>query len=255
MSFYELDGKRFVSLPWTRGPWSLDSQHGGPPAALCGRAVEALGADMPMRVTRFTFEILRPVPIVALRVDARVIRPGKRVQLCEATMFDGDDAIARAHAWRIRVSDEPVAPEITDETTLRAPLECPELPFPEGVPEQSYMRGMEWRVARGSAFQGPSAVWFRMRVPLIAGEKPSPLERTLVAADCGNGISAVLDFSQLFINVDLSVHLIREPEGEWVALDAKTRIDPAGIGAAESTLWDERARLGSAAQSLYVGTR
>ncbi len=55
----------------------------------------------------------------------------------------------------------------------------------------------------------------------------------MVAADSGNGVSAALDWRRfLFINVDLSVHLHREPEGEWVYLDALTLPEPSGLGPA-----------------------
>ena len=84
---------------------------------------------------------------------------------------------------------------------------------------------MEWRSVEGGFLEpGPATVWMRMRQPLVAGEEPTPLQRTLVAADVGNGISAVLDWRRyVFINVDLTVHLERMPEGEWVCVDAVTR--------------------------------
>ncbi|WP_345494467.1 thioesterase family protein [Nocardia callitridis] len=85
---------------------------------------------------------------------------------------------------------------------------------------------------------------------------PSPLERTLAAADSGNGISAVLDWSSfLFINTDLTVTLHRHPEGEWVCLDATTLPQPHGIGLAESALYDEKGPLGRSTQTLYIAPR
>ena len=83
---------------------------------------------------------------------------------------------------------------------------------------------MDYRFARGGFRElGPATVWMRMRQPLVAGEEPSPLQRLLAAADSGNGVSATLDLAgHLFINVDLTVHLIRLPVGEWVCLDAIT---------------------------------
>jgi acyl-CoA thioesterase len=98
--------------------------------------------------------------------------------------------------------------------------------------------------------------WFRQRVPLVEGEDPSPLCRLIVAADSGNGISAVLPFrDHLFANIDLSVHLAREPAGEWICLDARTRVSSDGIGFTESSLWDEGGRIGVATQSLLVARR
>ena len=53
-----------------------------------------------------------------------------------------------------------------------------------------------------------------MRHPLVAGEPTSPLARVLVAADPGNGVSAALDYRRfVFINTELTVHLLREPAG------------------------------------------
>ena len=78
----------------------------------------------------------------------------------------------------------------------------------------------------------------------------------VAAADFGNGISRVVDFeAYLFVNTDLTVHLHREPAGEWVLLDARTRLEPHGAGLAHSILSDERGRLGLSAQSLFVAAR
>ena len=88
------------------------------------------------------------------------------------------------------------------------------------------------------------------------GETPSPYQRAAVAADSGNGISAVLPFDGfVFANVDLSVHLARGPVSEWVCLDARSRIEPDGVGFTETALWDETGRIGIAAQSLLVARR
>ena len=96
----------------------------------------------------------------------------------------------------------------------------------------------------------------RMRVPLVEGEQPGPLTRVLVAADSGNGISNVLDFHEyLFVNADLTVHLARYPAGEWVCLQAVTSVDQAGVGLADTALYDERSQIGRAAQSLFVSRR
>jgi Acyl-CoA thioesterase C-terminal domain len=46
---------------------------------------------------------------------------------------------------------------------------------------------------------------------------------------------------------------MRPLAGEWVCLDSVTRVD--GLGLAETTLWDERGRIGRAAQTLLVRRR
>ncbi len=255
-SFYEADGEWFASTELTRGPWDPETQHAGPPAALLGREVERLEDAEEFQVARITFEILRAVPIAPLRVEARVVRPGRRVQLVEGSLSDREGEVMRATAWRLRT----------------APVELPGLPQPEPPPgpeaaeprdfvptgqEVGYHTAMEYRFLEGAFREpGPAKVWMRMRHPLVGGEQTSPLQRVLTAADSGNGVSATLDWRRfLFINVDLSVHLERMPAGEWVCLDAVTLPQPNGVGVADTLLLDERGRIGRALQTLLVSAR
>ncbi len=104
--------------------------------------------------------------------------------------------------------------------------------------------------------RGPSTGWFRLRVPLVAGEEPSPLQRLAAAGDFGNGISSVVSWDDhLFINPDLTLYIDRAPQGEWICLQAETRVVADGIGMAESVLFDERGRVGRATQALVVARR
>jgi hypothetical protein len=258
-AFYIPSGEgSFVASELTRGPWDPGSQHAGPPSALLGREIEGMEGSAGFQVGRIVFEILRPVPIGEVRVESRVLRPGKRVQLVEASLSGAQGELMRATAWLLRVSEVEMPAEAVAEDP---PPQGPDLGwtpdfFPTGQ-DAGYHSAMEWKAVAGAMLEpGPATVWMRMRHPLVAGEEPTPLQRTLVAADVGNGISAVLDYrSYVFINVDLTVHFERMPEGEWVCVDAVTRPQPSGIGTAESVLSDERGRIGRAAQSLLIARR
>jgi hypothetical protein len=225
---------------------------------LLGRAIEQVDGADGFQVARVTFEILRPVPIGPVQVKAEVVRPGRSVQMIEASLSDGEKELMVARGWRIRTSEIEIPEDVV--STPAAP------PGPEegGKPKffstgQSvgYHTAMEWRSVGGGFLEpGPATVWMRMGCRLVEGEEPTPLQRTLVAADVGNGISAVLDWRRyVFINVDLSVHLERMPEGEWVCVDAVTLPQPNGIGTAESVLSDRRGRIGRAAQALLIAQR
>jgi hypothetical protein len=253
-AFYERDGDVFVPSELTRGPWDPGAQHAGPPAALLGRAVEAEGT----LIGRITIEVLRPVPLAPLAVASAVVRPGRNVELVEATLSepDGDGrAIARAGAWRLRTDDGVAA--LDSGPPPPGPDAGGERPFFATGQDVGYHTAMDYRFVDGGFVEpGPARVWMRMRQPLVAGEPVSPLARVLVAADSGNGVSAALDYRRhLFINTELSVHLVREPTGEWVLLDAVTYVGPHGVGLSESVLYDESGRLGSAAQTLLVRRR
>jgi hypothetical protein len=279
-AFYQADGDQFISSELTRGPWDPKAQHAGPPAALIGRALEALpnptapgreaeqaaGSDSVFQLGRVTYEILRPVPIAPLRVRAEVVRPGRSVQLLTASLLAGDEEVIRASAWRLArreialptgfASEDPESPARRSAAPPGLDRAVEE-PFFETGQAVGYHSAMEYRFAAGSFRDpGPAVVWMRMRHPLVADESPTPLQRALIVADTGNGASATLDWGRyLFINVDLSVHLHRLPAGEWVCLDAVTVPEPTGIGLAESSLWDERGPIGRALQTLLVRER
>jgi hypothetical protein len=100
---------------------------------------------------------------------------------------------------------------------------------------------------------GPAVDWIRVVVDLVPGVPLTPYERVVAAADFGNGISGVLPFGEYaFVNPDLSVFVRRPPVGDWVCLDATTRLGPEGTGLAECVLYDEAGRLGSSAQTLII---
>ena len=264
-SFYEPDGDVYVATELTRGPWDPGAQHAGPPAALIGREIERLGGGrmaggdrLPAQVGRITYEILRSVPIGRLRVEAEVVRPGRRVELVQATLVDEEgEPLVRARGWRLRTDQVELETAEGNEQLPPGPDQAKPGTFPETGFDAGYHSALEYRFVRGNFNElGPAVVWMRMGVPLLPEEEPTPLQRVLVAADSGNGVSVTLDWSRyLFINVDLTVHLHRMPVGEWVCLDAETFPEPTGVGMADSRLLDESGQIGRAVQTLLVAKR
>ncbi len=252
---FEAANGRFVASAYARGPWDANAQHGGAPAALLMRAFEQLPTADGLSLARVTYEFLRPAPIGPVEVRAEVVRPGRRVQLLEASMAADGVEVVRARALRVRRAaagdagvDGARAPAGPAEGR---PLEL-ELPFrPMFAPD-----AMEIRFVSGSWGRGPCAAWFRLRRPLVPGEDPSALQHLAAAGDFGNGISATLSWDEyLFINPDLTLYVEREPVGEWICLDSRTRIWGDGIGISESVLFDSRGRVGRATQALLVAPR
>jgi len=257
---FETRGEEFVPTGFARGPWSPDSLHGGPVAALLGRALERFPAAAEMHPARLTVELLRPVPLAPLAVRVEELRPGRKVQWLEATLSAGTGVVARARMLRIRAVEVPVPAgiEAGEPRPFAGPDECEPLEAPwRGGLVAFHSHATEHRAARGSWHEpGPISDWIRLRVAVVPGEEPSPLQRVAAVADFGNGVSSVLPFGEyLFINPDLTIHLHRLPVGAWVCLDAHTLVSARGTGLAESALWDERGRIGRSAQSLLVERR
>jgi Thioesterase-like superfamily len=247
----------FVATELARGPWDPGAQHGGAPAALLMRALEQLPSSDGLQMARVTYEFLRPVPLGELVVDASVARPGRRVQLLEAFLATPDGLeLVRARALRVREAQAPAGspdgvplppgPETGRENDMHPPHR------PMFAPDAVEIRFVDGTFTGRGAATG----WFRLSVPVVAGEEPSPLQRLAAAGDFGNGISAVLPWEDyVFINPDLTLYVEREPVGEWICLQSETRVAPDGVGVAESVLFDGSGRVGRALQALVVGPR
>jgi acyl-CoA thioesterase len=96
-------------------------------------------------------------------------------------------------------------------------------------------------------------VWFRFSNQLVEGEEISPAQRAVLASDFSNGLSRFADGDDwLFMNSDLSVHLARLPEGEWIALDGESIWNRDGRGVATSHLFDRSGPIGRATQTLFI---
>ncbi|CAM3777936.1 thioesterase family protein [Smaragdicoccus niigatensis] len=245
----------FTSTEHTAGPWSADAQHFGPPSALLVRALEGLPADRPMQIARVTVEILGSLPVADVTVQARVVRPGRSVELIAAELSVGTKLVATATAWRIASSDS------SEVVTGGADS----LPSPDGFavrprPENwgaGYLDAMEIRPISGALdIPGPSVAWMRQRVALVEGEAPTGLQRLFAVADSGNGLSSLLDPTRWwFINTELTVHIQRVPVGEWIGMDAKTVVGPAGVGTALTTIHDLQGQVGKGSQALMIRPR
>ncbi len=257
-SFYRLrgspdgGGERVEALPATAGPWSPEAQHGGPPAALSARSIEALGPGV---VGRFTMELLGPVPVAPLDVSAYVVRSGRTVSLVRAELHDprGDRPVATSTAWVFPRGEQgagsvgPPLPHGPDDGSTR------DLPTSWSP---GYLDAIEWRwISGGVDVAGPGVVW--MRPPgLVEGEPLSPLQRLLACVDSASGVSAMLDIREwAFLNTELTVHVLREPVGEWICLEAETTLGPGAVGVATSTAYDERGPVARSAQALLVQRR
>jgi hypothetical protein len=258
-AFLPLEDGGFRATGLTRGPWHPDHQHAGPPIALVAREIERAAAALELgHLARLTANLLRPIPIGVLAIEVQTDYAGKNAAHFSARLHAKGKEVARFTALAQRECELALPAAIPGHPPPAAPRpvkDSPEQRFPFDSPI-GYQDLVETRVAEGVFFRGPSAVWFRLRYPLVPGEAPSAAQRVAVAADSGNGISAALDFRRyVFVNSDLTVNLLRRPAGEWICIDARTLLGPGGTGLAESRIFDAQGMVGRATQSLAVRAR
>ena len=254
----------FESTRLAAAEWYPDGQHGGVVASLLSHAVEASPSLTPMEIARVTCELFRVVPVTELEVVTELVREGKKIQTTEARLYAGDLELARALVQRLRVGDvdlpaetserisTPPLPDTLDDVEFRSLM-----PFGGEGPVSFGRNAVEIRQAKGTfAEPGPATVWLRFPVQLVEGVEMSPTERAILASDFSNGLSRLAQpWEVVFMNSDISVHLARPPEGEWVGLDGESIWSKDGRGVATSHLFDRRGPIGRATQTLYLENR
>ncbi len=255
-----LSHRKVQASELTRGPWDPQHQHAGPPISMVCRAIEAVARDHGLpHIGRLTANLLRPVPIAELEIEVETDYAGRNAAHYSARLWGGGKELARFTALAQR-EVALVLPDPLDGHPLpqapKPPADSTAGRMPFGHGTVGYADLVENRIASGRMFGGRCATWFRLRRPLVEGEEPSGYQRVAVAADSGNGISAVLDLAHYsFVNSDLTINLLRQPVGEWICVDARTLLAPNGCGLAESQLFDEGGLIGRATQSLVVRAR
>jgi hypothetical protein len=258
-ALFRPDGDGFAAAPSTRGPWDEAMMHGGAPSALLAHAIEATDPGSDLAVTRLAIEFLGGVPAGPVAVATSVAKPGTRFQVVDATLDAGGRSVCLARAVRLRRGDLPDAAAAPPPWVEPLPTPATGEPLPQFVDhgrELFYPNATEIRQVAGELGSGHLAAWIRLRGDLLPGVPPSPLSRTVAAADFANGLSWILPFDEwLFVNTELTVHLHREPHGEWIGLDARTTSDASGIGLATAALHDLQGPFGFCAQALFVERR
>jgi hypothetical protein len=255
-AIYRVDGNSVVTSPDAAGPWDRRMQHGSAPSALVTWAAERIPTPVPMNIARVTIDLMRPVPVAPLMIEAKVLREGRKIQLCEVKLLADGVQVVGATVLKIKQQSQPLPDDVKD---LPVTLPSPEDSLVEdGHGATSPFAGMvSMRAARGRFGQaGAGAIWFRLDHPLVAGEAVSQAMRAVVAADCSNGTASTLDFrAWTYINADLTVSLARQPVGDWILLDGESWIGPDGAGLAMSRLADRLGYFGRAVQSLVIEKR
>lgn len=271
------DGEEEVLHPTAlaTGPWYEGTQHGSPMLGLLARAVERHPSDRPRQVVRLTVDLMRAAPLAPVRCVARTLRPGRSVEIVEAELRDAGEpghgaapaAYARARAMRFRIQEIDVGGG--DAIPVDPPPERPAARslrriFGEGEERvesrpDAFYHALEMRPV--AAFETPT-VWFRLKVPLVAGEETTPLQRVAVVSDFTYSVPfmrqiagdprRIRDRGFVAINPDTSLNLHRPAVGEWIALDARTTYGGIGAGTAHAALYDDEGLFGHASQSILV---
>jgi len=253
MYFFErLGPTSFRASEHVGGAWDPSEQHIAPALGLLAHMIEAhhrTYREVPLTIARVSYDILGTMPIGVVEIEVSVIRPGRTIELVEARLSHAGRIVVAARAWLLQKFD-------TDAISGTA---LPAIPGPETLEEWrpemiwpgGFVRSVEAR--RSLLENGRAVTWIRTDAMLICDEHASQTACALGLVDIANGLAPRVEIERVsFPNVDLTVHLFREPEGEWLGFDTMVSFGESGIGLTHSAIHDRRGPLGTVSQCLTI---
>lgn len=252
--------ERFQPTGHTLSTWSDDMQHGSPPSALLARAVRRCDARPDTRLTRVVIEILGPIPLTEIRVRSWIERPGRRIELVVAELSAaGPDgtwrAVARGTGWRLQTADTTAIAHAADPTIPPRAADAP--PLPEGhFWRTGFIDSVEWNWLTPIGAPGVGLAWGKPHPDLVDGEPLDPVDRLFLIADTANGVGTKINPTEwTFLNTDVTVHLFRVPDGDWIGVSAETSYGPDGVAMSSGVLHDDSGPVARVTQTVQVRAR
>ncbi len=243
---------RFTATRHVSGAWYENEQHIAPMLGLLAHLVEKnrdARRDDGLVLSRLSFDILGRVTLEEVTTRVRVVRPGRTVELVEALAAQhGRDAVV-LRAWLMKAGDSR-ALAATPLSTIPSPEEL-EPWDPTQVWPGGFIESVE--VRRAEEEPGRARFWVRTPVPLVAGVAASRTASSIGLLDIANGMTVRASPKEVaFPNVDLTLHLFAQPEGEWVGFDTSVTFGAGGTGVTSSVIHDRSGPIGVMAQMLTV---
>ncbi|WP_405577582.1 thioesterase family protein [Streptomyces sp. NBC_01092] len=253
-SYFEaIDDRRYKPTPHASGAWHRDEQHFSPLGGLVVHALDRHRAGAPddgLVLARVSYDILGRLALDECEIEVETVRPGRTIQLLEAVVRIADRPVVRARAWYLaRLDTSAVAGGPDDRLTppeSLAPWAMSDV-WPGG-----YIASLDVRPVAPPR-PGRTTAWISTPLELVAGVPVSPLASYLALVDTANGIAVRQPPTAcMFPNVDLTVHLHRQPRGTWTGLDTSVTFGPSGQGLTSTVLHDVDGPVGQAQQILTV---
>ncbi|HET8761891.1 MAG TPA: thioesterase family protein [Gemmatimonadales bacterium] len=254
-SYYErIDQHRYKPTVHAGGAWDPDEQHFSPLGGLVAHAIDHHIAGRPdnagLVLARISYDILGRLALDECEIQVETIRPGRTIALVEATVRIAGRPVVRARAWLLATLDT-AAVAGASHAPLAPPGSLASWPMTRTWPG-GYIASLDVRPLAPPR-PGRTAAWVSTSVDLVAGEPSSPLSSYLALVDTANGIAVrQAPTAWMFPNIDLTVHLHRQPAGGWTGLDTTVTFGATGQGLTSTVLHDITGPVGHAQQILTV---
>lgn len=237
------DGTHWIPGPFAKGPFP--GMHGGVSGGLLAAEMEKkateLGAGAGLQMS---LSLLRPTPMEPVSVSVRTLRQGRRSLQLAAELTCGGKLCAAASALFLTPAPLGFVPERD-----LIPAEVGGELFHVGRVTDApwFFEACEMRREESGR------IWMRHLNPVV--ENMGNLTSVLSLADWATGLSRPdwVDANNVaFPNPEITIHIQRPLEGEWLAVDSEPHWNPSGLGITTSNLYDTKGYLGRATQPVVL---
>ncbi|KAI8845238.1 thioesterase-like superfamily-domain-containing protein [Chytriomyces cf. hyalinus JEL632] len=254
--FYRrLSKDTFQPTDLTIGPWSVSSQHGGPPSALMASMLREHAGDS-FRLARMSVTLYRPIPATGEhRLHISCLSETRSTKHLVVTYVDAvsNRIYARAEAILLARTDTATPAtrahlEYIDATTRAADVQhsvIPQFPSPTALQKQlgsqsnaplsTFMQAMQTVFEPSRAMYGSkthdcvhanresACVWYARPAAGVGfwpGRELDAVDRAVMFGDMSSGASAVLEYGvYIYSNVDYTVNFLRDPEPDTIGMN------------------------------------
>lgn len=228
-----------------KGPFP--GQHAGATGGLQAAVMENWAADNDAgQMLQFSVYLHRPAPVAPVSVELDIVQSGRRLSVLRTVLAADGKACATAHGVFVRpveIADAPAPPDEPFQPEAAAPYE---MWFHSDEPW--FWDTVEARRA------DDGTIWLRAAMPVV---DPLPaMARVAAHADWISGLFRPDDADAPvfggFPNADLTIHLSRLPESEWIGVFGTSHWHGNGVGVTSGQLRDTRGPIGWSAQSIVL---
>lgn len=234
-----------------QGAWNAHEQHMAPATGILCAELENFQPRSHMRIGRVSLDIFGLIHFGEFSITTRVIRAGKTIELIEAEMKAEQKTCIVARAWRMQMQDsKDIAGQ--EDTEIGQPEQCAvweEMKkWPGGFIQSTTTRANE------AHRRGKGIVWMTNACDMVESRATSDFVKLMGMVDTANGIVSRIDPAQgwAYPNLDLQIHLLRYPQGQWLGIEAVQQFGEDGIGLTSAILHDTRGPFGRSEQILTL---
>ncbi len=268
--FFVAEGDAFIPTRAAHGYWQANTLSGAAAASLLGFVFERDFCAPDWVPVRLSIDMVRMPPAVPLTVITEVLHESGRLRLVEARLIADGRLQTRALCQIVRKGTQP------DNPVWQSPG-WP-APHPDTLPAQAHWR---WdmrpipadhpRFNRasppGGGGQGnppvlgqlaPAAArqaWLKVGMEVVAGHPLSPFLMLVTTADFASPLTHSSESGIDFVNTDFTIHLHRQPQGEWLGYELTGHSSANGVAVGQAAIHDIAGPLGVIVVSAIANSR